>query len=407
MERKYEIDTRENIEFLTEVRKDLFDFGRAFPSPEGSSYALGIDGKPILTAPKETYVTSRMCHAYSMGKILGYPGSEELAKEALRGLRGELRDRKNGGWFPGINADGTPVPDKLCYAHAFVILAATSLINAGIEGGEELLEDAKREYDKYFWDEKDGKSYDFWNTEFTKLDPYRGANANMHTVEAFLAVADTTGNEEYRKRAGRIIDFISACAEKNNWRIPEHFTEKWELDLDKNKENPDDPFKPYGATPGHGIEWSRLIIQWALSTFEEDEPVIPYLRISENLYNRAIEDAWGTDGVPGLAYTTDFDGKPIVRDRMHWTVCEAINTSALLYRITRKEKYANDYAMFWEYSDKYLIDHEQGSWFHQLGADNKVALTVWPCKMDIYHALQATIIPYCKASISVCKAISM
>ena len=31
----------------------------------------------------------------------------------------------------------------------------------------------------------------------------------MHTTEAFLAVADVTGNEEYRERAGRIIDHVS------------------------------------------------------------------------------------------------------------------------------------------------------------------------------------------------------
>jgi mannose/cellobiose epimerase-like protein (N-acyl-D-glucosamine 2-epimerase family) len=80
------------------------------------------------------------------------------------------------------------------------------------------------------------------------LDDYRGLNANMHTVEAFLAVADVAGKNEYRKRAGRIIDHVIAWASENNWRIPEHFTKEWTADLECNKDHPDDPFKPYGAT---------------------------------------------------------------------------------------------------------------------------------------------------------------
>ncbi len=70
----------------------------------------------------------------------------------------------------------------------------------------------------------------------------------MHTVEAFLAVADVAGKNEYRKRAGRIIDHVIAWASENNWRIPEHFTKEWTADLECNKDHPDDPFKPYGAT---------------------------------------------------------------------------------------------------------------------------------------------------------------
>lgn len=49
----------------------------------------------------------------------------------------------------------------------------------------------------------------------------------MHTVEAFLAVADATGNETYRRRAGRIIDHVLTWANHNDWRIPEHFRKDW------------------------------------------------------------------------------------------------------------------------------------------------------------------------------------
>jgi mannose/cellobiose epimerase-like protein (N-acyl-D-glucosamine 2-epimerase family) len=216
----------------------------------------------------------------------------------------------------------------------------------------------------------------------------------MHSVEAFLAAADVLGQDEYRKRAGRIIDHVISWARDNRWRIPEHYTKDWIPDKDCNKDKPDDPFKPYGATPGHGIEWSRLITQWAFSAYDDMEAVKQYTESAEKLYCRAVDDAWAVDGAKGLCYTTDWDGRPVVHDRMHWTLAEAINTSAVLYRVTGKDRYAGDYRMFMEYLDDSVVDHVNGSWFHQMDRNNKVIGTVWPGKSDLYHAVQATLIPY-------------
>ena len=228
----------------------------------------------------------------------------------------------------------------------------------------------------------------------------------MHTVEAFLAVADVTGNEKYRERAGGIIDHVIGWAKDNSWRIPEHFTRDWTPDLECNKDRPDDPFKPYGATPGHGIEWGRLITQWATSALKEgDERISGYLKAAENLFNRAVGDAWNVDGAPGIVYTTDWSGKPVVHDRMHWTLAEAINTSAVLLKVTGKEEYAADYAAFMEYLDAFVLDHKNGSCYHQMDQNNRVIGTVWPGKPDIYHALQATLIPLNDPGISIVTAL--
>lgn len=69
-------------------------------------------------------------------------------------------------------------------------------------------------------------------------------------------------------------------------------------------------------------------------------------------------------------YTTDWDGKPVVHDRMHWTLAEAINTSAVLWHITHKQKYAKDYEEFMRYLDDKVLDYKNGSWFHQLDENN-------------------------------------
>lgn len=405
IEKKYHIDTEENKKFLEELRQDLLSFGHKFPSPGGGSYYLGDDGTPWKERNRETWITSRMAHVYSIGSMLGHEGSNALVDAALKGLTGELKDARSGGWYAGLTAEGAVLPNKQCYAHAFVILASTSALLAGRPGAEALLQEALKLYDERFWNEEEGLSCDTWNTEFTQLDSYRGLNANMHTVEAFLAVADAIGDEKYRERAGRIIDHVLVWAEENHWRIPEHFTADWTPDLECNKEKPDDPFKPYGATPGHGIEWGRLITQWAMSVYQTKEDAARYIEAAENLYNRAISDAWNRDGAPGIVYTTDWSGTPVVHDRMHWTLAEAINTSAVLYRVTGKEKYAKEYATFLQYLDEVVLDKKNGSWFHQMNRENHVIGTVWPGKSDLYHALQATLIPYATVDTSIASAV--
>ena len=401
---KYLLDSNENKEFLTQLQDELLEFGKQFPSPSGASYYLGDDGTPMYERNLETWITCRMAHVYSIGMALGFPGSEELVDKALDGITGILHDEQNGGYFPGVTKDLTPLAEKQCYGHAFVILAASSAYLMGRPKAKQLLEDSTKIFLEKFWDEEIGLSCDTWNTEFTKLEPYRGLNANMHSVEAFLSVADVTGEEVWRQRAGKIIDHVLEWAENNDWRIPEHFNENWQPDLVYNADKPDDPFKPYGATPGHGIEWGRLVTQWALSTFKNKEDAMPYIEKACLLYERAIGDGWAANGKPGIAYTTGWDGKPVVSDRMHWTLAEAINTSSVLYHVTGKEEYKKQYEEFMEYLDTVVHDKKNGSWFHQLDEDNNLKETVWSGKSDLYHALQSTLIPKLDPSVSVAVA---
>lgn len=75
-------------------------------------------------------------------------------------------------------------------------------------------------------------------------------------------------------------------------------------------------------------------------TTEDTTPIEKYVTAAESLYQRAIKDAWNADGAPGIVYTTDWQGNPVVHDRMHWTLAEAINTSAVLWHVTHKQQLA-------------------------------------------------------------------
>jgi mannose/cellobiose epimerase-like protein (N-acyl-D-glucosamine 2-epimerase family) len=402
------------------------------------------------------------------------------------------------GWFDTVDWEGNPTNDtKAAYVHAFVILAASSAVAAGSTQAVPLFEDALRVSTKFFWDEEYGMVVEEWDRSFTTCSDYRGVNANMHTVEAYLASADVIdlltnrGNDGFcdfaqkdgeggtaqdgtlppspcstptpspcatppsspcaksqgpdyavgqlrsldsasrgacaaeparatrsapqndglggapqndglggapqkdragvwRDRALRITNrVVNQEARNNDWRIPEHFNSQWIPDLDYNKETPADPFRPYGATIGHGLEWARLCLQLGASL---DNPPEWIPEAAEALYDRALSDGWNSDGAEGFVYTTNWVGQPVVHERMHWVLAEAMGASAALTTSGVRDT-TSDLERWWAYAKQHLIEPENGSWFHELDRHNQPSALVWSGKPDIYHALQAVLIP--------------
>ncbi len=416
-EGRYMLGTPANRLFQEDQCLGLLRFGRGVSTPGGGAGWLDDHGRIDPSHGVHTWITCRMAHVYSIAAMLGYPGAEQIAANMVEGLLGRLHDDEHGGWYPALTLQPDGSIDhgtvKECYAHAFVMLAASSAWLAGIPGSRQLLEEAVDTYDRYFWDEAEGMAVDTRDTSMRTIDPYRGINANMHSVEAFLALADATGDEGFRTRAGRVISRVIGWARANNWRIPEHYDQDWNPRLEYNADKKDDQFKPYGATPGHGIEWSRLITQWAISTYGwdpashmVDSQARPFVDAAQNLFARAVADGWQADGEPGLVYTTDWQGRPVVHDRMHWTIAEGIDASATLYTVTGRDFYRSWYATFERFVDGHLADHEAGSWWHQLDRHNHVLRTVWPGKSDLYHAFQSTIIPFNDPALSIASAVA-
>lgn len=396
-------------EYLLGQARGLLAFGTRFPAPGGGSGWLTNDGALDPTKPIHTWITCRMTHVYSLGHLLGVPGSKDLAQQAFEGLRGPLYDSCHGGWFASIPGPSQAAADastdelghpvgadttKSAYAHAFVILAASSAVKAGLDGAHELLELALTTFEERFFDAEFGLHVDEWDAAFSTLDPYRGINANMHAVEALLAAGDVTGDAKWHNRALGVCKTVALeWAAAQNWRIPEHYSLDWEPVLEFNADRPDDPFKPYGATPGHGIEWARLFLHLDSTLGAGTHPWLVDSAIK--LYDRAIADGWrqSDQGAWGFVYTTDWSGEPVVETRMHWVAAEALAAAATLYTATADARYAADYERWLDHIQTYLLDPELGSWHHELNAANEPVAKVWPGKPDIYHAFQAMLFP--------------
>jgi mannose/cellobiose epimerase-like protein (N-acyl-D-glucosamine 2-epimerase family) len=230
-----------------------------------------------------------------------------------------------------------------------------------------------------------------WTENFTVCEPYRGANSNMHSVEAYLAAGDVSADPIWHQRALAIAErIINQHARGDDWRIPEHFDATWTPRPDFNKDRPDDRFRPFGTTPGHSLEWARLLLGLKASL-----PTAPawLAEASVGLFDAGVADGWFVDGHEGFVYTVGPDRRPIVGVRMHWVACEGVLAAEALHRHTGQQRFANLAATFWQHIADHFVDRVGGGWFNELTAALEPAHTVWPGKPDLYHTYQALIFP--------------
>ncbi|AOW94102.1 hypothetical protein BFN03_19320 [Rhodococcus sp. WMMA185] len=398
-------DTVYDETWLRNETHRLLDFGIHSAEPGRGFYWLDEQGNARRDMPVYTYLTSRMTHVYSIGALFRHREARELAGIGVDALRGALHDDEYGGWFAFVSDNQESPQAKDAYDQAFVLLAASSAVVADIPGARELLGDAISVFDAHWWDNSAEMVVDRISRDWTTTDTYRGANANMHTVEALLAVGDVTGDRIHHDRALAITRRLVHESTRNNaWLMPEHYDENWTPQLEYNKELPADPFRPYGVTIGHLLEWSRLClhVHAALGDAAPDWLVTD----AQALFDVAVESGWCADKLPGFVYTIDWQREPVVTTRLHWVIAEGISAAAALNSVTKDAKYARWYNTFWDHAETHFIDRVHGSWHHERTPEGGPASTVWSGKPDIYHALQATLIPRAPLAPSLVTALS-
>ena len=378
-------------QWLADEGLRLLTFAKASRLPGGFGN-LDQKGRLPADATAQTMNTARMTHSFALAHIQGLTGFAHLVDHGIDALMGPLRDAEYGGWFATADAQDN---DKAAYLHAFVALAASSAVVARRPGAQALLSEAINIIDSYFWSEEEGALRESFNRDWSIEEAYRGANSNMHATEAFLALADVTGDSRWLERALRIVErVIHQHGAANDYLVIEHFDRHWRPLRDYNQANPADGFRPFGTTPGHGFEWARLLLHLEAARIQGGL-VTPDWLLSDarQLFANNCRYAWQVDGAPGLVYTLDWQQRPLVRQRLHWVHCEASAAASALLQRTGEGEYATWYRRLWDYSEHHLIDRVDDSWHHELDVQNRPSSEIWGGKPDLYHAWQAVLIP--------------
>ena len=341
---------------------------------------LDEHGGLLPDRPVQTWISCRMTYVLALAGMRGLGDTADLVDHGVAALRGPLRDDGYGGWW----ADAAPGPDarKGAYDQAFVLLALAAAAQSGHADAEALLDEAVAVFDRHFWEENLGAVRESRGADWSDDEPYRGANANMHTVEACLALARLRGPDPWVDRALRITTrLIHGIARDHDFLLPEHFDTAWRPLASYNREAPAHPFRPFGVTIGHLFEWARLGFQLA-TALGTSAP--SYVREdAEALFSAAVRAGWAADGRPGFVYTVDWDRRPVVAERLHWVVCEAVGSAAALG--------APELTDWWSYARDAFVTSD-GSWRHELDPAGRPSATVWAGRPDVYHAFQAILL---------------
>nr|WP_275941204.1 AGE family epimerase/isomerase [Planosporangium flavigriseum] len=360
--------------------------------PEGGFGWLDVNGAVDPSLPRPLYANARMTYVFALAHLLGVPDTVQLSESGVRAMMTEYADAEHGGWFTSLDFHGTIIDaTKMSYAHAHVLLAGASAVVAGVPGAQDAFAAVTDVIEKRFWSDEEGCALESWSPDFTELEPYRGANSNMHSLEAYLVAADASGNAVWRERALSIATkIVNGHARAHEWRVPEHYDESWRPILDYNSDRRDDQFRPYGATPGHSFEWARLLLN-----LEAALPAAPpwMLEAATGLFDVAVADGWRPDGRPGIVYTVDMDGTPVVTRRLHWVMCEAVLAADALHRRTGDARFAELGARWWDEIERFYVDRIGGSWWHELSTDLQPASSTWSGKADVYHIFQSVLFP--------------
>lgn len=390
-------------QYLMRQANNLYDFFEA-PSinPKGGFYELSDEGKPLTpdNAVRQIHVTTRMIHCAVIGSLLGRPGSDEIVDHGMRFLWEKHRDARNGGYGWSVDDNGPVDSIKQAYGHAFVLLAGSSAKLLGHPLADQVIADVTEVIETRFWDEQVGAVREEFAADWSPISRYRGQNSNMHMTEALMAAYEATGSTAYLKKAERIADLIiGRNAVKLGHRVAEHFNENWEVDKAYRHEN--EMFRPSGTTPGHWLEWSRLLYQLFVLGKKEHGWMTEAAR---SLFRRSIELGWDHKH-GGFFYTLDWDDKPAMREKLWWPVSEAIGAAAFISAYDMDPYFQHWYRRLWDHAENHVIDHARGGWLSELSEDLTPQSKLFVGKPDIYHALQACLIPLYPATGSLTHAI--
>ena len=377
----------------------LFDlFQNNAVNPGGGFHDLDAAGRPFGSI-RHIHQTARMVHCFAIATRLGRPGAETIVDHGMRYLWENHRDRKYGGYCWSVGDEGFKDDSKQAYGHAFVLLAAADAQMIGHPLGKKMLEDVTDVINTRFWEDYYGAVSEEYARNWAKISDYRGQNSNMHLTEALMAAFEATHDAHYLDKAKRITQLIiGRHAAALDHAVAEHFDEQWKVDRSYKGS---DMFRPAGTTPGHWLEWARLMAQlWVLDQRREKWMI----DAAEKLFHSAVARGWDT-AKGGFYYTLDFDNRPAITHKIWWPLTEAIGAAAFLNALKPDRFYEDWYRKLWDFAAIHFIDPANGGWFAELGSDLKPIDRFFTGKPDIYHALQACLIPLFPATGSLMRAV--
>lgn len=261
-----------------------------------------------------------------------------------------------------VTEDGKPLRQRrYYYSETFYSMANAEYY--GITGEEIYLERAKAAYDAY---------YDLWRGGEDPVGLGAKTIPETRTGRAFglpmiylnmtsvMMRVDKENTALYESRARECVDDI--------FRYHVHPELKATLEnVGPNGEARLEFTDGRIVNPGHDIEAVWFILEYAKRTCD-----LELVGRCEDMFNWAFRSGWD-DKYGGILYFIDALGLPTEAYehdmKLWWPHNEALISSLMLYRDTKKEEYLDIFLRVLDYSKKVFSDPEYGEWYGYLRRD--------------------------------------
>jgi cellobiose epimerase len=340
-------------------------------------------------AEKGSVLNARVLWTFSAAyKISKNKEHLDTAKRAFEYISEHFYDAEYGGLFWSLNYDGTPKDTKnQIYALSFAIYGLSEYYS--VSKDEKALEIAialYRKIQEHSYDASKGGYLEAFTRDWQPIDDLRLSekdanekktmNTHLHIVEGFANLYTVWKDESLRKVIVELLETIEKYfidTETGHLRL--FFDENWIEKKDV-------------ISYGHDIEAAWLLLQCA--EISGDSTLIAnYKKYAIQMADATKE---GIDSDGGLWYEYDPETKELMAEKHWWPQAELMIGYFTAWQLSEKQEYLDIVFKNWDFTQKYILDKENGEWFWGIYADystiKKDKAGFWKCP---YHNSRACI----------------
>lgn len=334
---------------------------------------------------QEKMIVTQARHVWTNSKAsLKYPEINYYkigAKHGYEFLRDKMWDYEYGGFHWLVDKQGNQIgnPMKTAYGNAFGIYALAAYYDASEdESALKLLKEAFRWLDKNAHDSINGGYYQHLavdGTPFSRPDTipstsdlgFKDQNSSIHLLEAFTELYHVWPDPLVRDRLEEMLLLIRDQIVTEKGYLTLFLYPDWQpvTFVDSTEEVILSHHNLDHVSFGHDVETGFLMIE-ASETLGRKNDTTTH-RIAKKMIDHALEKGW--DESVGGFYDEGYyfkDGFRITHDTKNWWAqAEGMNALLLMAKLYPNDShdYYGKFEKLWKYTDKYLIDHENGDWY--------------------------------------------
>jgi mannose-6-phosphate isomerase len=334
---------------------------------------LTIAGERMRDGPIRLMVQARQIHVYALAARRGwYEPALPLVERAFRSMQRDYH-RRGGrdGWAFSILRDGKVAdPVRDFYAHAFVLLAVASYVQAtGKSAALAIANETLAFLDASLLAPQGGGYVE----AVPRRAGHRRQNPHMHLFEALLALWECSQQRRYLERAEQLFVLLkSRFFQSGSGALIEYF---------------DDGLRPAAGLdgtivePGHHYEWCWLLRRFEKATGRQDANALV-----NALYAHADRNGFDAEG---LVIDEIFaDGTPKTQSLRLWPMTEAIKCN-LAEGVRGRAGCLDKAAVLTGLLVRRLLEPAfPGAWIDRLDAEGRPSGDFVPAS-SLYHVIGA------------------